>query len=214
MKSKLNTAIAALFVTTASMTTMATEVGETYITVGAINVSTDAFDELEGNSGLTIDSEDTAASFVVGYQINQNLSFEAGVIGEVEMSITLASNLNTTLNGKTLVVNSGSGVKAKADSYSLGLKYAIPVTNSLDVYGKAGVMFWDLKVNAVGSATYDGTTYSGSSEIYAHDGNDAYYGVGSSYAINSTTALNIDYITMEVDDEDFDGITASVSFDF
>jgi|LWDU01.1.fsa_nt_gi hypothetical protein len=216
MKNKLNTVLAALFLTTTSFTAFAvTDDSEKfYVTVGAMKVTSDAFDELKSSTGLTIDDEDTAASFIVGYQVNDNLSLEAGIISEVEMSITLTSNLDTTFNGKTLTINSGSGAKAKAESYTLGFKYLTPVSEKFDIYGKAGVLFWDVKVDAVGTVTYDGTTYSGSTQVYAHDGNDAYYGLGGAYNINQDYSFNVDYIKMDVDDDTYDGLSATVALKF
>ncbi len=79
MKKQLNTAIAALFLATASMTTMATEVGGTYVTAGMVKINTSGYDSLSSTTGITIDDTDTVATFTVGYQMDENLSLEGTI---------------------------------------------------------------------------------------------------------------------------------------
>ena len=218
MKNKLKVLTSCLFATAITTNVMATEVGETYVTAGIMKVSTDELDVLAA-SGVTIDDTDTAYTFGVGYQIDENLSFEAGVIGESEASATLSGSESGTLNGTSYSVSGALTIKAKTDtSYTLGMKYSSPVNENLDIYGKAGLLFWDLKgvVAASGTLTYGSSTYSGSTsaEFYQKDGNDPYFGLGGSYKLNQTTSLDFDYIKMEVDDGDVDGLSLMVSTDF
>ena len=219
MKNKLNTTIAALFLATASMTATATEVGGTYVTTGMVKLSTTEFDSVKGTSGVTVDDEDTALNFVVGYQIDNNLSVEAGLIAESEMSVTFAGGESGTLNGKSYSVSGIVTATLISDtSKMLGVKYASPVNESFDVYGKAGMLFWDVEgvSSAAGTLTYDGATYteSESATYYTNDGSDPYYGIGASYKVNSATSINVDYIKMEIDDGDVDGLNLAVAFDF
>lgn len=218
MKKQINTTIAALFLATASMTSMATEVGGTYVTAGLMNVSTDELDVLAA-SGVTIDSDDTTFTFGVGYQVDENLSLEASVIGEAEASATLSGSQSGTLNGKSYSVSGAITIKSETDtSYALGMKYASAVNDNLDIYGKAGLLFWDLKgvVSASGTLTYDGSSYSGSTtaQFYQNDGNDPYFGIGASYKLDQATSLDLDYLKMEVDDGDVNGLSLMVSTDF
>jgi hypothetical protein len=219
MKNKLNTAIAALFLATTSMTAMATEVGGTYVTAGMMKLSTEEFDSVKGTSGVTIDDEDTAINFMVGYQVDKNLSVEVGIIEKSEMSVSFAGGESGTLNGKSYSISGVVTATGKTDaSKMLGVKYASSVNDNFDVYGKAGMLFWDIEgvVSAAGTLTYDGTTYtgSGSATYYTNDGSDPYYGIGASYKVNDTTSINADYLKMEVDDGDVDGLNLAVAFDF
>jgi len=116
MKNKLNTAIAALFVATASMAAMATEVGGTYVTAGMMKLSTEEFDSVKGTSGVTVDDEDTAINFMVGYQVDKNLSVEAGIIGKGETSVSFAGGESGTLNGKSYSVSGVVTATAKTDA--------------------------------------------------------------------------------------------------
>jgi outer membrane protein W len=218
MKNKLNTAIAALFVATASMAAMATEVGGTYVTAGVMKVTYDGLNAL-AQSGVTIDDEDTATTFTVGYQLDENLSLEAGVIGSSDVSANLSGGESGTLYGKAYSISGSITVKAETDtSYTLGAKYSSPVSENFDLYGKAGFLFWDLTgtVALDGTLTYDSTTYtvSGSSVFYTKDGSDPYYGVGGSYKLSQDTSINLDYLKMKVDDEDVDGLSLAIGFDF
>jgi hypothetical protein len=220
MENKLNTALAALFLTTASFATFAeTEDSKKYyVTAGMMAVTTDALDSVAG-AGITIDDEDTAPTITIGYQIDDNLSLEAGVIGESDVSATFSGGETGTLRGKTYTITGTVTVKAESDtSYILGAKYATSVIDNFDLYGKAGILLWDLKGVVSGGATvvYDGTTttITGSHQIYQTDGNDFYYGIGGSYKFNQTTSVNADYLKMEVDDADVDGLSLAVSFDF
>ncbi len=218
MKKQLNTAIAALFLATTSMTAMATETGGTYVTAGMMKISSDAFDVLAG-SGVTIDDSDAAPTFSVGYQVDKNLSLEAGVIGAADISASLSGGESGTLNGKSYSVSGVLTVKSETDtSYTLGMKYASSVDENFDLYGKAGILFWDLDgvVSAAGTLTYDGSTYTGSgtATFYQNDGSDVYYGVGGSYKIDKVTSINADYLKMEVDGADVDGLSLAVAFDF
>jgi len=219
MKNKINTALAALFAATVSMTATATEVGGTYVTAGMMKLTTNEFDSVKGTSGVTVDDEDTAINFMVGYQVDENLSVEAGIIAESEMSVNFSGGESGTLNGKSYSVSGVVTATGKSDtSKLLGIKYASSLDDNFDVYGKVGMLFWDLKgvVSAAGTLTYDGSTYTGSSSAtyYTNDGSDPYYGIGGSYKINNTTSVNLDYLKMEVDDGDVDGLNLAVAFDF
>jgi len=220
MKNKLNTAFATLFFTTASFATFAeTEYSDKYyVTVGMMKVTTDALNNVSG-TGITIDDEDSVPTITIGYPIDDNLSLEAGVIGAADVSATFSGGETGTLRGKAYTITGTVTVKAETDkSYILGAKYTNAASDNIDLYGKAGILFWDLKGVASGGATvvYGGTTttITGSHQIYQNDGNDFYYGIGGSYKLNQTTSVNVDYLKMEVDDADVDGLSLAVTFDF
>jgi outer membrane protein W len=221
MKNKLNTAIAALFVVTASMGVMATEVGGTYVTAGMMKISTDELDELKTISGVSVDDEDTVATLTVGYQFDKNLSFEAGAISEYDVSVTGAiASSSGTLFGKSYSFDAGDlTLKSKFDTgYTLGAKYGAPVNESFDVYGRLGMYFWDTSAvaSSTGDVTYDGTTTAAGTEvtIATESGSDVYLGIGSSYKINQSTSINADYLKFDIDGSDVDGLSLAVAFDF
>jgi outer membrane protein W len=219
MNNKINITLAAFFAASMATTVVATEVGGTYVTAGMMKLSTTEFDSVKGTSGVTVDDEDTAINFMVGYQVDENLSVEAGIIGKAEMSVSFSGDESGTLNGKAYSVSGVVTATGKSDtSKMLGFKYATPVNENFDIYGKAGMLFWDIEgvVSAAGTLTYDGTTYSGSTSAtyYTNSSSDPYYGIGASYKVNKTTSINADYIKMEIDDGDVDGLNLAVAFDF
>ena len=218
MNKQLNTALAALFLATASMTATATEVGGTYVAAGLWNLKADLGNGLSG-SGVTVDDEDTVGSFTVGYQIDKNLSVEGGVIGSGEVSINYTGSGSGTYLGKAYSYSADGAVKVESDtSYTLGLKYSNPINDQVDIYGKAGMLFWDVdySVTGVGALTYDNTAYTvaGTSKFAEADGNDLYVGVGASYAMTKDTKISAEYMKSEVHGADVDGLSAAISFDF
>lgn len=217
MKKQLNTAIAALFLATASMIATATEVGGTYVATGMVKVSTDALDVLAG-VGITIDDSDNAVTFGIGYQIDKNLSFEASIGKPSVYSATYTSNGTGTIGGKSFTSSVDAIIEAEMDtSYTLGMKYSQPINNKFKLHGGAGVLFWDVNVTGKSSVEliYNGVTYSDSQEVllYQNDGSDLYYGVGGSYELVKGASVNVDYLKMEVDDADLDGVSLAVVFD-
>lgn len=219
MKKQLNTAIAALFLATVSMTAMATETGGTYVTAGMMKVSTDELDELKTISGISVDDEDSATSFTVGYQFDKNIAFEAGVVSgyEVGASATTTSTASGTLDGKSYSIPSATTftLSAKFDTgYTLGTKFSSAVNDSFDMYGKIGMYFWeaDAVLSADKAVTYDGSNYT-SATLATEDGSDLYYGIGGSYKVNKGTSINAEYNKIKADEADGESIGVSVSFD-
>jgi len=222
MKHRLSAALTALFVATTSLSVAATEVGGTYVTAGMMNISTDELDDLKTVSGVSVDDEDTAATFGIGYQYDKNISFEVGVISEydVSASATTTSASSGTLNGKSYSILTGTVVtlKAKLDrGYTLGTKLSSSVNELFDIYGKAGMYFWDAAVvlSADKAVTYDGTSYVAGTEatLVTASGEDVYYGIGGSYKIGKTTSINADYMKLSADDGDGESLSLSVNFD-
>ncbi len=221
MKKQVNTAIAGLILATASITSMATEVGGTYVTAGAMKISTDELDELKSISGISVDDKDSAVSFVVGYQFDKNIAFEAGVISEydVSASATTASGsaATGTLDGKSYSIPAATTftLSAKFDTgYTLGTKFSSSINESFDMYGKVGMYFWesDLVLSSDNAIRYDGSDYTNVT-LATEDGSDVYYGIGGSYKVDPTTSINADYMKIKAAGADADSIGLSVSFD-
>jgi opacity protein-like surface antigen len=202
--------------TTLSFATFATEVGGTYVTAGAWNVEADFGNGLEA-SGVTIDNEDTVGTFTVGYQFDDHLSVEAGVIGTGDVSVSYTGSGSGTYLGKVYSYTVAGSVKAETDtSYTLSLHYSESIYDKLDVYVKGGLLFWDVEYSVTGSNTftYDGIAYSIGGKFAEADGSDGYYGVGASYAIAPNISVNAEYMESEINDSDINGLSLAVAFDF
>ena len=211
----LNMAIAALFLTTSSFAT-ADDSKKLYVTAGVMNVTVDLAADV---SGVTIDDEDTVASFTVGYRLDDNFSAEAGALSSGEVTVSATGSGSGTWQGKAYSYSAAVSAKAETDtSYMLGMKYSTPINDKFNVYGKAGMLFWDTEYTVTGSGTltYDGTNYTGTgtAKFRGEDGSDPYYGVGASYAMTEDMDILVDYMKSEVDTKDIDGLSVVASFDF
>ena len=183
-----------------------------YVNAGAMNIEVDT--GVTGTSYLSVDEEDTAPTLTLGYRLNENFAIEGGVIGSSEASVSLAAGAYTA-SGQSLTVNSTSSVIAKADNmYTLGGRYDANVSENFSVFGKAGLLWWDVDGVISGDVTYAGTRYTGSATIYNDDGNDLYYGIGFNYKLNSDLNLSGDFVQSEVDGSDIDAIGLQIGMSF
>jgi OOP family OmpA-OmpF porin len=170
-------------------------------------------------AGVTIDDEDTVTSFTVGYRLDDNFSAEVGALGSGEVSISATGSGSGTWQGKAYSYSAAVSAKAETDtSYMFGVKYSTHIDDKFDVYGKAGLLYWDTDytVTGTGTLTYDGTSYTGTgtAKFRGQDGSDPYYGVGGSYAMTQDYSILVDYIRSEIDTKDIDGLSVAASFDF
>ena len=190
-------------------TVSAAEPGDASLTLGMTKITDKALDVLAG-TGVTIDDSDTVTIITAGFYVSPNLALEAGIITGAEVSASLSTGDSGTLYGNTYSLSGTATVKAESDpSYLWGVKYSSPESGPFSVYGKAGILFWDVDYTATvsGTFTYAGTAYSLSSSttFRSADGHDPYLGMGMSYAIGKDNSINFDYISSEVDDTDISG---------
>jgi hypothetical protein len=209
MKSKLSCLLILSVVSTLPFTVSAAEPGDASLTLGMTKITDKALDVLAG-TGVTIDDSDTVTIITGGFYVSPNLALEAAVITGAEVSASLSTGDSGTLYGNTYSLSGTATVKAESDpSYLWGVKYSSPESGPLSVYGKAGMLFWNVNYTATvsGTFTYAGTAYSLSSSttFYSASGHDPYLGMGMSYAIGKDNSISFDYISSEVDDADISG---------
>ena len=188
-------------------TVSAAEPGDASLTLGIYHITDEALDVLAG-TGVTIDDSATVNNITGGFYVSPNLALEAGIITGAEVSASLSTGDSGTLYGNTYSLSGTATVKAESDpSYLFGVKYSSP--GPLSVYGKAGMLFWNVNYTATvsGTFTYAGTAYSlsSSTKFRSASGHDPYLGMGMSYAIGKDNSINFDYISSEVDDADISG---------
>ena len=196
MNSKLIANLLVIFLITIPYAASAHEVPKPSFTLGAMLIKDNSLDVLSG-TGVTIDDNDTVANFTVDYYVSPSLAFEGGVVSGPEVSASLPSNDSGTLHGKSYSVSGALTITAKTDtSYLFGVKYSPSLSGSLGIYGKAGLLFWDVDfiVSGSGTLTYNGTTYNSKTFLQV-DGSDPYIGLGLSYEISKNTSFAFDYIT-------------------
>ena len=196
MNSKLISNLMIMFLITIPYASSAHEVPKPSFTLGAMLINDNSLDVLSG-TGVTIDDNDTVANFTVDYYVSPSLAFEGSVVSGPEVSASLPSNDSGTLHGKSYSASGALTLTAKTDtSYLFGVKYSPSSTGALGVYGKAGLLFWDVdfSVSGSGTLTYNGSTYNSKTFLQV-DGSDPYIGLGLSYEINNNTSFAFDYIT-------------------
>ena len=197
MNRKLISTLVVIFVMVASYASTAHEIPKPSFTIGVSLINDKALDGLAG-TGVTINDNDITAYFTVDYHVSPSLSFEGGVITGHEVSASLPSNASGTWHGTKSYSTSGAlTITSKTDnSYLFGVKYEPSTTGSLSVYGKAGLMFWDVDfiVSGSGTLTYNGSTYNSKTFLQV-DGSDPYIGLGLSYEISKNTSFAFDYVT-------------------
>ena len=197
MNRKFISTLVVIFVMVASYSSAAHEIPKPSFTIGVSLINDQALDGLAG-TGVTIDDNDITAYFTVDYHVSPSLSFEGGVISGHEVSASLPSGASGTWHGTKSYSTSGAlTITTKTDnSYLFGVKYEPSTTGTLSVYGKAGLMFWDVDFIASGSGTltYNGKTYNSKTFLQV-DGSDPFIGLGISYEISKNTSLAFDYVT-------------------
>ena len=196
MNSKLISNLMIMFLITIPYASSAHEVPKPSFTLGAMLINDNSLDALSG-TGVTIDDNDTVANFTVDYYVSPSLAFEGSVVSGPEVSASLPSNDSGTLHGKSYSVSGALTITAKTDtSYLFGVKYSPSSSGALGIYGKAGLLFWDVDfiVSGSGTLTYNGTTYNSKTFLQV-DGSDPYIGLGLSYEISKNTSFAFDYIT-------------------
>ena len=188
-------------------------------TFGGINLFNEGFDGLAG-AGRTVDDEDDATYFTVGFNVSPSLALEGGMMTSSEITSSMYSGATGTLHGQSYTVSLGGDgsetVNLKAeikDSYLLGVKFSAPTSGNLGIYAKAGILFWDVAYTASNAQfTYDSNAKSG--RFLEVDGSNGYVGLGMSYAISKNSSFAIDYLKSEIHDSDISGYSLSFQQSF
>jgi hypothetical protein len=164
---------------------------------------------VSSGTGYTVDDTDTAFGINIGVNINKNFAIEFGYKDFGEAGIKATS----TLNVAPITFNAGSALTSKADGWNLGVVGILPVSDSFDVFAKAGLLKWDAEYTLTGSGTVGSQSYSGSFS-FDEDGTDAYYGLGGKYHLTETFDLGVEFVRYEVDDADVDVVNAVLLYNF
>lgn len=192
-----------------------------YIEAGVVNIKADLDINEGGANGLnvTVDEKDSAPMFLVGYKLNDQVAIEGGIIGGVDVGASITGNVNGRLSGRTVVANGTLTVTGESkETYMLGGAFTVPVSESISLTGRAGMMWWDvdyyLSANVAG--TIDGVAFAVNQRAFleSEDGSDPYFGLGLAINLSKKVALKADYFRTEIDDSDVDAISLRLSYLF
>lgn len=141
------------------------------------------FDSDLASIGLTssssVDDTDTGWKLFGGYMFNRNLAVEASYadLGELNIDSRITApftgNLETTWEAWSLAVS------------AVGIW---PLAYNFDIFGKAGLHYWDAELKA--TATAGGGVGTGSDD---DNGTDVLYGIGAAYNLTDQFALRAEW---------------------
>ncbi len=156
--------------------------GDLYIgaSVGSVALNTD-FDDFDDN----IDSDDTGFSATLGVQFSELLALEGGYSNFGTYSALFSTPLGTT------------SLNAELSGFDVFGVLRLPL-GPLDVFGKAGVVFWDSEAEAV-FASPPGLPNRLSSD---NDGTDLAFGVGADIALGNQLSLRGEFEWFDIDETD------------
>lgn len=118
--------------------------------------------------------------------MNSNIVFEAAWVdfGEVSGSVD------------------GSAVSAEADGWTIAAKGILPLNEQFGVFGKLGVMMWDIKGSGAAAGIND-------------DGTDLMYGLGAHYMFTDQLGIVGEWEWYDIDnDNDIDLFSIGAMYKF
>lgn len=169
-----------------------------------LNELVDSLSSISGFSVISADMDDsgTSLSFTLGYQVNPNLSFEGGYINLGEVSVDVVGYISPYVVDVNTVI--------KTDGLFFDIKGQVPINETFSIYGKFGLLKWDSDVTASVSEPTLGS-YDASESV---DDNDTFFGIGASFNMTSSMALNVDYTFYKLDDLDVDVLSLGIQVGF
>lgn len=133
---------------------------------------------------INCDDEDTSWKIFGGWELNRNIALEAAWVdlGEISGSI------------------GGSAVSAEADGWTLAGKGMLPLNEQFGVFGKLGMIMWDVEGGGAASGLED-------------DGTDLMYGLGAQYMFTDQFGIVGEWEWYDIDnDVDVFSIGALIKF--
>ncbi|HEY0975046.1 MAG TPA: porin family protein [Solimonas sp.] len=129
------------------------------------------------------DVEDSRVSYkgILGARLSPNFSLEGQYI-----------NFGTAKDGANQV---------KADGFTAGVVFDLPLTEWFSPYAKAGALFWDADGRFANVRSSD-------------DGTDFTYGVGARFGLSEAVDFRVEYERFELNDTDVDMASANLQFNF
>jgi hypothetical protein len=151
-------------------------------------------------TSLSFDDTDSSYRWTIGYQLLPYLSLEGGYLDLGDITV------NATSNGSgSLYVAGPVNSRAGVDGLFFDVKGLLPLNEQVSLYGKFGLLKWD------GEVTLSNVDVS---DTVNEDGDDTFFGIGGSFNIYDTLALNVDYTFYKLDDLDVDVFSVGIQFGY
>lgn len=139
-----------------------------------------------------VDGDDNSYLLGAGYALSRNVSVEGAYLDFGEHSG------DTGCPPEFFCLTIPLATQADLTGIALNLVGSVPLTDKLEVYGKLGVLSWDIEFAGISSAFND-------------SGEDVLYGAGLRGSINDNWKVFAEYVTTEVD---IDTASIGVSYYF
>jgi len=118
-------------------------------------------------TGVSCDDSDTALKVFGGAKLNKNFALEASYIDL----------------GEAIVTDDIDTFTAEVTGLNLSAVGIIPASDSVDIFGKVGLLLWDLKLAL--SGTFN--------DSISEDGTDISFGFGANFNVNETFAIRAEF---------------------
>ena len=173
--------------------------------VGALYGSTSLDTGVDTVVGATLDEDDTGYAFVIGNEIDENVSIEGFYIDFGEASLKGDSGDTFVFDGTTYVFNASATIKATGTSMGVAGKLHFDMTEKLSGFFKIGMHSWDTE-ETLAAATASATT--------TDDGIDILIGIGAEYDISEKVAFVVGYDKYTLDDDDVTFLNGGIKIRF
>ena len=173
--------------------------------VGALYGSTSLDTGVDTVVGATLDEDDTGYAFVIGNEIDENVSIEGFYIDFGEASLKGDSGDTFVLDGTAYVFNASATIKATGTSMGVAGKLHFDMTEKLNGFFKIGMHSWDTE-ETLAAATTSATT--------TDDGIDILMGIGAEYDISEKVAFVVGYDKYTLDDDDVTFLNGGIKVRF
>ncbi len=147
-----------------------------------------------------LDDTDSSYRYTIGYQLLPYFSLEGGYVDFGSFSATATSD------GTGIYKTGIFSTITSTDGFFIDVKGQIPINEQFSLYGTYGLLSW--KSETVLSDK------NGILERNKFDDNDSFFGIGGSFNIYDTLALNVDYTFYKLDELDVDVFSVGIQFGY
>ncbi len=149
------------------------------------------------------DNSDTSYSFFAGYKLNENLSFQLDYIdwGERELELTNSVNVNELDNFYDAIEKI---YPRTGDAYQISASYAWPLTESISLSGKLGLLKWDSDAHTFANDVIVGNDQDRHTEVVM--------GLELQYHLSRNTTIFLGIETVELENHPMNTIGLGVRY--
>lgn len=144
-----------------------------------------------------LDDTDSSYRYTIGYQLLPYFSLEGGYVDLGNFGATATSD------GAGIYEAGIFSTITSTDGFFIDVKGQIPINEQFSLYGTYGLLSWRSE-----------TVLSASTGTLERNDNDSFFGIGGSFNIYDTLALNVDYTFYKLDELDVDVFSVGIQFGY